>query len=132
MASDPTTPTPTPDEWATAHEVARQWLEHGAEYMSTGPHETPVLTDGLVRLVAAAIASAVEAERAWRDMDSAPKDGTEVLLFAHGDIDYTAVGQWSDNTELPGTVAGWFWPFAIRPTSWQPLPPPPRKGGPTT
>lgn len=76
--------------------------------------------------------SAFEAEpQGWRTMDSAPKDGTEILAIvpvtrSFGDSDATpefdqrivwweARGQWTDDRDL-GPVAF---------THWQPLPLPP-------
>ena len=58
----------------------------------------------------------------WQPIETAPRDGTEILLFARGPYkdDYRGVGQWS------GQRNDWFWNFAIRPTHWMPLPEPPR------
>ena len=64
----------------------------------------------------------------WQPIGSAPKDGTEMLLYANGgagDREYVGVGQWA-TAKGPGTVAGWFWSYAIRPTHWMPLPEPPK------
>lgn len=68
----------------------------------------------------------------WKLIDSAPKTGRRIILFAqgsHGINDtYWAVSYWFDHTK-PGTLAnesGWIdWPYAIKPTHWQPLPVPP-------
>src|SRR6476620_3982133 len=58
----------------------------------------------------------------WQPIETAPKDGIEILLFARGqhNDDYWGVGQWSEQSK------DWFWSFAIRPTHWMALPEPPR------
>lgn len=61
----------------------------------------------------------------WRTMDSAPKDGTEVLVFDDG---ATIVSLWMD--ESPSHGSGW-WDNGIMdpaPTHWMPLPLPPSEG----
>lgn len=60
----------------------------------------------------------------WQPIETAPKDGREILLFARGNRDFIGVGQWAKGN-LPETY-GWFWSFAIRPTHWMPLPEPPQ------
>jgi len=59
----------------------------------------------------------------WRDISTAPRDGTEVLAFARDPVlagrKYYGVAQWSVES------GDWFWPYAIRPTHWTELPPPP-------
>jgi len=57
----------------------------------------------------------------WKPITCAPQD-REILLFARGNRDFFGVGQWATAGELPGTIDGWFWPYAIRPTHWVPLP----------
>lgn len=62
------------------------------------------------------------------DMDAAPKDGSEFLAFARdpNSRDFYGVAQWAEKRDYnPRSVAGWFWPFAIRPTHWRRLPSPP-------
>ena len=58
----------------------------------------------------------------WQPIETAPRDGSEILLFARGPYkdDYRGVGQWSEQRN------DWLWSFAIRPTHWMPLPEPPR------
>lgn len=69
----------------------------------------------------------------WRPIETAPKDGTRILLFstdARFEYSYVGVGFWADETE-DEAEAGWRIPGEFRiPTSvsaecWQPLPPPP-------
>ena len=68
---------------------------------------------------------------AWKTMDTAPRDGTQILAFANGahgphDVFY-GVAEWA--VDGPGKiqphVEDWVWSFAIRPTHWMPLPTPP-------
>jgi hypothetical protein len=72
----------------------------------------------------------------WQTIDSAPRDGTRVLLTSGGDV---AVGQWLRDsgisdwtdescpiyTDGPGAAAGW---WDTPPTHWMPLPAPPLPG----
>lgn len=68
----------------------------------------------------------------WRDIETAPKDGTMLMLAdMHGvgagywkpakrrpywcAVIYTSAGDWDDHRE----------DFIMRPTHWMPLPPPP-------
>lgn len=64
----------------------------------------------------------------WQLIETAPRDGTQILAFARGshglnDV-YYGVAQWA--VDGPGKIQphieDWFWPFAIRPTHWMPLP----------
>lgn len=72
-----------------------------------------------------------EARGAWRTIESAPKDGTRVLvmgLYAAG-----TPGRWTSIATL--NYRGWLddngapFVFGITPDFWQPLPAPPRAGG---
>lgn len=57
----------------------------------------------------------------WWDIETAPKDGTPVLLIARKGNPW--VDEWSKDFE------GWFfcdqWETPIEPTHWMPLPDPP-------
>lgn len=78
----------------------------------------------------------MKAKSDWQPIETAPKDGTRVLAFAQGatgsplDVFY-GVASWvnADPDVNPGIppeeLSLWWWPYAIRPTHWQPLPPPP-------
>lgn len=65
----------------------------------------------------------------WQPIETAPKDGREILAFAQGshglNDTFFAVAQWANGDPDMWTGSGWFWPFAIRPTHWMPLPAPP-------
>jgi hypothetical protein len=57
----------------------------------------------------------------WLPIDSAPKDGSEVLIYSMGDM---GICYWRDDD----TMIGWTWGMGMRfwnPTHWQPLPAPP-------
>ncbi|GBQ95074.1 hypothetical protein AA23498_2197 [Acetobacter nitrogenifigens DSM 23921 = NBRC 105050] len=57
----------------------------------------------------------------WRDIASAPKDGTAVLLFNHidGRGDYTWLDRWDPE------YGRWIAAPKARATHWMPIPPPP-------
>lgn len=62
-------------------------------------------------------------EDGWQPIESAPKDGSEILAYAKDDRNYYGVAEWATKKDFPAnSVAGWFWPFAIRPTHWRPIP----------
>lgn len=77
----------------------------------------------------------------WRPISEAPKDGTEILLFTHQDVDdfcdeafgAVQIGYWDDGNDAPGTVwhrdAGWILQKIGEPLAWQPLPSPPAQEG---
>ena len=79
-------------------------------------------------------ADALEAARAdgWQPMETAPKDGTRVLLWYEwhdlpvvGDFRH---GRWWSVHSLGGNLAhpnGMDWEEVVRPTYWRPLPAPP-------
>jgi len=64
----------------------------------------------------------------WHPIETAPKDGTQILAYARDEygINYYGVAEWAEARDwMPRSVAGWFWTYAIRPTHWMPLPDPP-------
>jgi hypothetical protein len=125
-------------------------LECGSRAISI-PDRTSVETakaaaqaDYTARILAAldmdALAQEVEAMVGWRDIATAPKDGTEILVWAQWDWEGMA-GDRTDS-DFAWRVAVWdeppskpsaFWsvsenPYsdlAVRATLWRPLPPPP-------
>jgi hypothetical protein len=55
----------------------------------------------------------------WQPIETAPKDGTRILVCFQGDD--VAIGQWS-------VLGGWYvdeWAEFMAPTVWMPLPAPP-------
>ena len=76
-----------------------------------------------------ALCAALTASLDWHPMDSAPKDGTEVLAYAQEIVRMKWVegegyGLWIYADETLADVC----PEAIQPTHWKPLPPPPAEG----
>jgi hypothetical protein len=67
----------------------------------------------------------------WQPIETAPKDGTAVLLWLSGDaafFDWMVVGSYD------GDDAGWndgITMFRLEPTHWMPLPRPPSDKGET-
>lgn len=69
----------------------------------------------------------------WKSIDSAPKDGTLVIVWAE-DFDYPVLAQWSTEAHHlhqryfwgTGNRAHWLDLYAAQPTHWQPLPEPPK------
>lgn len=59
----------------------------------------------------------------WQPIETAPRDGTEVLLFDNGiyGLGWWALGEWRDFGD-----AGCAGSEAFAPTHWMPLPKPPR------
>lgn len=57
----------------------------------------------------------------WQPIETAPKDGTEILLYRRG----VSQGKWRVGM-LNGQCAwggdGWFYPRWDQPTHWMPLP----------
>lgn len=67
----------------------------------------------------------------WQSIDTAPKDGTFVLLTDSRVTDWTLVAAWSDGSSLD---RGWQTQDGLGYltetfTHWKPLPTPPKEGG---
>lgn len=61
----------------------------------------------------------------WRSIETAPKDGTLLLLYAKsGDNYHMRTGYYNDAPRL-GNYPKWRWELTIEPTHWMPLPKPP-------
>jgi Protein of unknown function (DUF551) len=61
----------------------------------------------------------------WRPIESAPKDGTRVML---ADMRSVVTGLW--NPQVPGWECDWrVGNYGDRPTHWMPLPDPPPPTG---
>lgn len=72
----------------------------------------------------------------WQDISTAPKDGTEVLLFTRSDIGpereyWEAIGEPHFTKVQIGFFEQGKWHQSVigGPTHWQPLPAPPAQGG---
>ena len=89
--------------------------------------------------LADAILSLIRAEDGWMPIESAPKDGTRVLLWivpredSWGTVEPSAViGDWVvwlDREHRAGMRDGWSWYGSAQcePTHWRPLPSPPKE-----
>lgn len=122
-------------------EVIARWKAHLSMVPDGGI--TAIDKAGLTRLLDAAEANeALEAAQAWRPIETAPKDGTWVLVTwaenagSSGDDEGSqpaVVAQWT--TLCNGMTVKGHWQFAwfdggyyghiYQPTHWMPLPPPP-------
>lgn len=67
----------------------------------------------------------------WKPIETAPRDGTEVILHDRGTV---GSGFWSKSDGAYRADDGWFWEMDrgdlliarnCSPTEWMPLPPPP-------
>jgi hypothetical protein len=77
----------------------------------------------------AALAAAPQPPSAWRPIEEAPRDGTDVLIYVAATAEQF-VGYWRDDSNAfviaPNGRGGW---SGLKdPTHWQPLPPPPSAG----
>jgi hypothetical protein len=113
--------TPNPDTQAIDAEVMVEAIVDGEFGLSDGG-----ITRSLCISVARrAIQAAKEQQNEWRPIDSAPRDGTCVLLFAPG---WKAAStawtfgndEWQDCPYHHGGNPAW------KPTHWRPLPSPPK------
>ena len=69
-----------------------------------------------------------ESERGWQPIDTAPKDGTALLLLYVPELEGAIpqfVAGWVNEFETWGNGAIQYW--HRQPTHWQPLPDPPRE-----
>lgn len=113
-------PTPRPTEKATL----RRALDDQQENFSSEP---VMLRPETLR---AAIAALEQSDAVlWQDIETAPTDGTPVLLF-DPDVPEVTVGSYDSNEERWGDdrARG----FPINPPCWQPLPEPPSQAAPTS
>lgn len=58
----------------------------------------------------------------WKTIETAPKDGTLVLLHGKG---YVKTGWFDDSIQI-GNYPDWRWGLTFEPTHWMPLPEPPK------
>lgn len=81
----------------------------------------------------------LEAERGWRPIESAPKDGTSILIYAPSWADPIRVAHWSEECEHGEFVTDEGWQIFVcddghysvgmcfaDATHWKPLPEPPK------
>lgn len=115
-----------------AQPVADEKLREAVEYWE--PHATEGSNDYIQwKVIKAALAELAElrAERKWRPIETAPRDGKIIIGFAVMDTD-TGIWQqrlisWNQYHEEPHWVD---WPkWSAQPTHWMSLPAPPATGG---
>jgi hypothetical protein len=127
MSSEPTIP---PEAIKAAAKAAYEAMHDpsGMTYVDTDTDDySSVAIDGCVDLAhvtEAAIAAAMPHLVGWRPIDTAPKDGTKVLLWWPHWSEIPMVGEcryqkWRANDAIEDSST------TIGPTHWQPLPPPP-------
>jgi len=121
--------------------------------VATGNEDWDNYPDTVTTALTAAYARGIEDTRQWQPIETAPKDGTQVLGWTpagHDIVWYSEIDQ--DRPDQPGTNPGWwgfygetapgrtpdhgfggnpswYWPPQNQPTHWMPLPQPPAEGG---
>lgn len=81
------------------------------------PDEAAFLTQVLARI------RKLESQIAWQPIETAPKDGSQILLANHL---MTSDGYFEPLAN--GGKGSWIWPYVLRePTHWKPVPDLPRK-----
>jgi hypothetical protein len=110
---------PTEADIQAAREVAEDWF---------GPDGWPSLkNESLVTSIARALASARAEDAQWQPIETAPKDGTSILVWSDDAEDYYLVtwaeghGAWFNGDVLIGEMH-----FGGEPSHWMPLPLRPR------
>ena len=117
------------DDWM-ASMCSLEAIHVAEEALASTPSESyeevKKLRDEIAKLQAERDALKKDAE--WKPIETAPKDGSEILLC--GKKGRIANGVWMTATDR---VGAWLWPYIkVEPTHWMPLPAPPsgqaRKG----
>lgn len=91
---------------------------------SLGFHDMPVVGRKLLAARPAPPAPGMREALEWRPIDTAPRDGTPILLFAravHARASIRLVG-WYSPTEEQWLEASFTRPIGVVPTRWMPLP----------
>ncbi len=106
--------------------VGLAWSAWNKEALSAPHEDVPERRTRCMRAALEAALSALEPQErdGWKPIETAPKDGSNILAYAeHPSRMFYGVAQWAEaDPDFQKTVSGWFWPFAIRPTHWMPLP----------
>jgi hypothetical protein len=112
--------------------AAREWVQQMivSYRVQAETHARAGYDNSLHTSRAAFLASLLSTDKAvgeWQPMETAPKDGTRIILAWGG---RSVVGYWLDNSASKQPWAGWkapsmeVWPTG-QPTDWQPMPTPP-------
>jgi hypothetical protein len=114
------------DEVRAALEAARRFIRNGVEfgYIRMPDADCPDPAHNTLPLIERALSRAsssrAEVER-WQPIETAPKDGTEVILRGRGHAHRIADGYWLKSA-YNGNGA-WVWPYVhLKPLYWMPLP----------
>lgn len=101
-----------------AAKLARK-LEGCIEMSDTGQFETWDMHGAAVE-IHEMVAEYYQEKLGWQPIETAPKDGTEILTWDGQDAKILrwALGRWDDWGEMPGAL--------LPPTHWMPLPEPPK------
>lgn len=115
------------DARRTALEEAAKVAEGSVLYSSTAAAPDPMPCTPAQ--IAAAIRALIDREPepvvdGWRDIATAPKDGTSILVWADG-YDRPEVVRWAVRRGVGGWLGGDNSIFDDTPTHWMPLPQPP-------
>ena len=101
-------------------ELVARWREHADSHGGRGEHAAEDTLNECASELEAALAAS-----GWRSMDSAPRDGTDILLWLRHPFSEVVIRRWSDEFDC------WLCPDDNHqtgcrvPTAWMPLPPPP-------
>jgi hypothetical protein len=99
-----------------------------AHYAAAAAGAHPEVAEHIVPSVRQRLQSAVPR---WRPIESAPKDGTPVLILSeHDSGPYISIRRWVSANWIGGPASGWADEFCqlrrgLNPTHWMPLPEPP-------
>lgn len=120
---------PTTDNSELIERAYRQGYTDGTEDQAEGVAHKDCITEGyqnfLSNLPEAAAALEASAPHTWRDIASAPRDGTIVLAYGETLPTYFYAITWEDGEwRYCSQELGWSAPPGM-PTHWQPLPAPP-------
>lgn len=123
-------PSSVPEGWRVVPIEPTEAMHNAARDWSRKKYGIPIGTDASAGCWAAMISASpapVEAE-GWRDIRSAPKDGTWILAWCHPAVAPAVLhwvgGEWSD-TDDPMPPTGLWTPTHWKPSPAGPLPTPP-------
>jgi len=111
------------------HDKILEWVKKGKIYIT--PNGSPICSHD-IKIAAKA---AIEAMQGWRKIETAPKDGTEILLYDRNRKN-RYIGYWEIQEHNTRPQPYWhncctyrdiMYQRTYPPTHWQPLPTPPEE-----
>jgi len=88
------------------------------------------ITDRLIQIIKQLITDKLK-EREWHPISTAPKDGTNILVWWPSECHCPLVAHWNDgkwnNNKIGWKFTGWDNSKETEPTHWMPLHTPPKK-----